>query len=122
LAGDQFAFATIGQLTPRKGQLETIRAFHRVSQRTAKALLLIVGTAIFEHDQKYFELLKKEVAELGLQERIFFLGYARRCECSARRLRRGYRQLAPRAFGLVALEALAAGNQLSRHRWTAFPN
>jgi len=74
LASDQFAFATIGQLTPRKGQLETIRAFHRVSQRTAKARLLIVGTAIFEHDQKYFELLKREVAELGLQESIFFLG------------------------------------------------
>jgi L-malate glycosyltransferase len=109
LRDEQFVFATIGQLTPRKGQLGTIRAFHRLSQRIAGVRLLIVGTAIFEHDHKYFELLKKEVDKLGLRENIFFLGHRSDVNgvlAASDAIVVNSRQ---EPFGLIALEGLAAG-------------
>jgi glycosyltransferase involved in cell wall biosynthesis len=109
LADDQFAFATIGQLTPRKGQLETIHAFRRVSEQNAKARLLIVGTAIFEQDQKYFELLKTEVAEQGLQEKVLFLGQRGDVNAVLAASDGVVVNSRQEPFGLVALEALSAG-------------
>lgn len=109
LADRQFAFATIGQLTPRKGQLETIRAFHRVSQQQAEVRLLIVGTAIFEHDQQYFELLKTEVTKLGLQQKVLFLGQRSDVNAVLAASDAVIVNSRQEPFGLVALEALAAG-------------
>src|SRR6185295_20295925 len=46
---------TVGQLTPRKGQLELIKAFAQVAGDIQSAELLIVGEALFNRDFEYVE-------------------------------------------------------------------
>jgi glycosyltransferase involved in cell wall biosynthesis len=64
----------VGQLTPRKGHLELIESFAQVAREVPDAILLIVGEALFNRDEEYEEQLKRTVAELGLADRVRFLG------------------------------------------------
>lgn len=66
--------AIVGQLTPRKGQLELVRAFAEVSGDFPQARLLIIGDAIFNSDREYRELIHWETQKFGLSDRIQFLG------------------------------------------------
>jgi len=64
----------VGQLTPRKGQLELIEGFAHVAREVPDAILLIVGEALFNRDEEYAEQLKRTVASLGITDRVRFLG------------------------------------------------
>lgn len=64
----------IGQLTPRKGQLELIQAFAAVVRDGPNAILLIVGEALFNRDEEYAAELKDVADSLGIADRIRFLG------------------------------------------------
>ncbi len=66
--------AIVGQLTPRKGQLELVRAFAEISGDFTQARLLIIGDALFNSDREYRDLIQSETQELGLSDRIKFLG------------------------------------------------
>ena len=74
LANTQPVVGIVGQLTPRKGQLELIKGFAHVAREVPNAILLIVGEALFNRDQEYAEDLKRTVASLGLTDRVRFLG------------------------------------------------
>ena len=65
---------TVGQLTPRKGQLELIKAFAQVAGDIQSAELLIVGEALFNRDFEYVESLKSAATALGVADRVLFLG------------------------------------------------
>ena len=64
----------VGQLTPRKGQLELIEAFAQVAREVPNAILLIVGEALFNRDEEYAQQLKRTVASLDIADRVWFLG------------------------------------------------
>jgi glycosyltransferase involved in cell wall biosynthesis len=64
----------VGQLTPRKGQLELIKAFAEASNEIKDAVLLIAGAALFNRDAEYAEHLGRTVASLGIADRVRFLG------------------------------------------------
>ena len=64
----------VGQLTPRKGQLELIEGFAQVARAIPDAILLIVGEALFNRDEEYALQLKSTVASLGIADRVSFLG------------------------------------------------
>ncbi|HEX5702333.1 MAG TPA: glycosyltransferase family 4 protein [Pyrinomonadaceae bacterium] len=66
--------AIVGQLTPRKGQLELVRAFAEISGDFSQARLLIIGDPIFNSDREYRDLIHSETQELGLSDRIQLLG------------------------------------------------
>jgi len=70
----QLVVGTIGQLTPRKGQLELIEAFAEISHEFPDAVLLIIGEAIFNRDEEYAAKLSAATGNLGLSDRIRFLG------------------------------------------------
>lgn len=72
--GNELLIAIVGQLTPRKGQLELVRAFAEISADFAPARLLIIGDAIFNSDREYRDLIQSETQELGSSDRIQFLG------------------------------------------------
>jgi len=74
LSNDQPVAAIVGQLTLRKGQLELIHAFASVAQTLPDAVLLIVGEAVFSHDQGYARQLRDTVSALALNDRVRFLG------------------------------------------------
>jgi glycosyltransferase involved in cell wall biosynthesis len=71
-----FRVAMVGQITPRKGQLETIETFARLVHSDApEAQLLIVGTPVFNNDELYLERLKDNVERLGVERNVRFMGH-----------------------------------------------
>jgi len=72
LSENQTVIGIVGQLTPRKGQLELIEAF--ASADVKEAVLIIAGTALFNRDAEYAEQLECTVASLGIAGRVRFLG------------------------------------------------
>ncbi|HEY3102435.1 MAG TPA: glycosyltransferase family 4 protein [Pyrinomonadaceae bacterium] len=74
LTNAQPVVGIVGQLTPRKGQLELIESFADVVRQIPEAVLLIVGEPLFNRDEEYAEQLQETVGSLGMGERIRFLG------------------------------------------------
>jgi glycosyltransferase involved in cell wall biosynthesis len=64
----------VGQLTRRKGQMELIEAFARISREANDAVLLIAGAALFNRDQEYAAQLERAVESFGIGDRVRFLG------------------------------------------------
>jgi glycosyltransferase involved in cell wall biosynthesis len=64
----------VGQLTPRKGQLELIEAFASISSEIKDAVLLIAGAALFNRDEEYAAQLQSTAESLGIAGRVRFLG------------------------------------------------
>ncbi len=99
----------VGQLTPRKGQLELIRAFKRVSEEISGALLLIVGAPLFNRDEQYAERLKETAVELGIANQVRFTGARKDVAAVMQSLDLLVVNSSAEPFGLVALESLACG-------------
>jgi L-malate glycosyltransferase len=107
------ALATIAQLTPWKGQDDAIRILAELASGGENAVLLIAGSAKFagagtQFDNAAFERrLHELVAELGVEERVLFLG--ERSDVPAilaatdLLLLPSWRE----AFGRIAIEAMA---------------
>lgn len=63
----------VARLDPEKGQADTLAAFALAAKRHPAARLLIVGEPTPWHPG-YDETLKQQAAELGLGDRVLFLG------------------------------------------------
>lgn len=74
LSNAQPVVGIVGQLTPRKGQMELIRAFASVSSEVEDAVLLIAGAALFNRDEEYAVQLERAAESLGIAGRVRFLG------------------------------------------------
>jgi L-malate glycosyltransferase len=118
---DVFAFAIIGQLTRRKGQLETIRAFRNLVSRFPQARLLIVGAPLFNDDQKYLDLLKSTVTQLDIAEKVLFLGQRSDINALLNATDAVIVNSHREPFGLIALEAMAAGKPVVAARVDGIP-
>lgn len=102
----------VGQLTPRKGQLELIRAFARVLSEIPRATLIIVGAPLFNRDEEYAALLKKTARELGMAERVRFTGARSDVPAVMQALDLLVINSSAEPFGLVAVEAMACGTPI----------
>lgn len=102
----KFVVGHFSRLSPWKGQHILLEALvHCPEDVTA----LFVGDALFG-EQDYVELLHKKVAELGLLERVQFLGFRsdivplmNACDLVA------HTSIAPEPFGRVIVEAMLCG-------------
>ncbi|HYT49615.1 MAG TPA: glycosyltransferase family 4 protein [Pyrinomonadaceae bacterium] len=74
LSATQPVVGIVGQLTPRKGQLELIEAFSQVAREIPDSLLLIIGEPLFNREQEYAKKLKQVAQALGISDRVCFLG------------------------------------------------
>ena len=74
LTDAQPVIGMVGQLTSRKGQLELIESFVRVTREIPEAVLLIVGEPLFNRDEEYAEGLRRTAASQGIGDRVRFLG------------------------------------------------
>src|ERR1035437_4524960 len=72
IPADEFVIGIVGQITPRKGQLELIRTFARTRRQMPNATLLIIGSPMFNKDHAFLETLKKTVNRLNLSDRVKF--------------------------------------------------
>lgn len=102
----------VGQLTPRKGQLELVRAFAQVLTQISRATLLIVGAPLFNRDEEYAALLKKTAQELGMAERVRFTGARSDVAAMMQALDLLVINSSAEPFGLVAVEAMACGTPI----------
>jgi len=98
----------VGQLTPRKGQLEAIEAFAKVADKIPNAELLIVGEALFNRDENYSALVVEAARASGFSERIHFLGPREDVPALMRALDLLLLNSHSEAFGLTVVEAMAS--------------
>jgi glycosyltransferase involved in cell wall biosynthesis len=65
------AFLMIGEVKPRKGTIETIRALAKLRARFPDIRLYIAGLA---SDTDYLKNINKEIEKSGLKDNVYFLG------------------------------------------------
>jgi glycosyltransferase involved in cell wall biosynthesis len=107
LTKDDFVLGIVGQLTPRKGQLELIGAFAQAE--VTRATLLIVGAALFNRDGDYALRLEQEAKSRGIADRVRMLGSRSDISAIMRELDLLVVNSSAEPFGLVILEAMACG-------------
>jgi glycosyltransferase involved in cell wall biosynthesis len=99
----------VGQITPRKGQFELLRAFAVVLRDLPNAILVLVGAPLFNRDHEYAELLKATVEKLGIQKSVRMLGPRSDIASIMQSLDLLVINSTVEPFGLVAVEAMACG-------------
>ena len=97
---------TVGQISPRKNLQTVLEAFSKLKDELPNLQLITVGGNGWDNDK-----VKEQVNELGLENRVHFLGYV-----SDELLRFLYRKAVVfvypslfEGFGLTVLEAMASG-------------
>ncbi|MEP6912459.1 MAG: glycosyltransferase family 4 protein [bacterium] len=108
----ELVIGIVGQLTPRKGQLELVRAFSEVLTQIPRATLLIVGAPLFNRDEGYSALLEKTARELGISERVVFTGSRSDVSAVMQAMDLVVVNSTAEPFTLVALEAMACGTPI----------
>jgi glycosyltransferase involved in cell wall biosynthesis len=109
LENGDFAIGIVGQLTPRKGQMELLEAFEKLLRKVPRAVLVIAGAAIFNRDGEYEELLRSMALRLGISHRVRMLGARQDVPEIMRALDLLVVNSRREPFGLVACEAMAVG-------------
>lgn len=109
LAKNDFALGIVGQLTPRKGQLELLVAFEKLLQKVPQARLVIVGSALFNRDADYEQLLRDTALRLGIADRVMMLGARKDVAAIMRGLDLLIINSRREPFGLIACEGMACG-------------
>ena len=99
----------VGQLTPRKGQRETIEAFAHIAQSFPDAKLVIVGEALFNRDSEYADVLHDAAKCLGIADRVLFLGQREDIRELTRAFDLAIVNSKAEPFGLTVVEAMASG-------------
>lgn len=109
LAADERVIGIVGQLTPRKGQLELLSAFAEVLRHIPGSTLVIVGAALFNRDNEYADLLKKTVLRLGISDKVRLCGSRSDIPEIIQAMDLLIVNSKVEPFGLVALESMACG-------------
>jgi glycosyltransferase involved in cell wall biosynthesis len=99
----------VGQLTPRKGQLELIEAFAETSREFPETVLLIVGEPLFNRDADYAKSLADAAKASGVADRTLFLGQREDTPAIMRALDLLVVNSRTEPFGLTVIEAMASG-------------
>jgi glycosyltransferase involved in cell wall biosynthesis len=106
LSSDELVFGTVGQITPRKGQLELLQTFAGI-QNEMPSRLLIIGAPLFNQDELYLEGLKNAVNDLGIEHGVKFLGSRSDIAAVMQSLDALIINSKSEALVLVAIEAMA---------------
>ena len=109
ISDDETVFGIVGQITPRKGQLELIHAFAENEAELGNATLLIVGEPMFNQDHDYFDELKRTISEVKLDDKVKLLGHRRDVPEIMQAIDALVINSKSEAFVVVAIEAMACG-------------
>jgi glycosyltransferase involved in cell wall biosynthesis len=113
--------ANIGQLSSWKGQYIFVRAAKKILKRVPDTYFLVVGGALFGGNG-YVEFLKKLANDLGIRERIHFVGQT---EGITEVLMVAdvllHTPVKPEPFGRVIVEAMASGVPVVASRCGGIP-
>lgn len=107
LSDGEFVLGIIGQITPRKGQIELLRTFAKTQKQIPSSTLLVVGAPMFNQDHLYLEELKQTARDLEIEDRVRFLGSRRDITAIMQSLDLLVINSKSEALVLVAIEAMA---------------
>ena len=100
----------VGRIAPWKGQEVFLRAAGMLAQRYPRAHFAIVGAVLFpENDVPFEQYLHRLVYDLGLEDRVTFLGWQPAPEAMASIDIFVHASMEPEPFGRAIVEAMAAG-------------
>lgn len=97
----------IGQISPHKGQDVFLRSISSIMQNNPNSKFVIVGDDFRQGD--YIQELKNVAIQLGIAEHVFFLGPRKDIPQIMKDLDVFVLASRNESFGLVAVEAMAAG-------------
>ncbi len=109
LKDNEYLVGIIGQITPRKGQLELVRTFAETLVENPASTLLIVGKPMFNRDHEYLQEIKETINKLGLEDRIKLLGQRSDVAAIMQALDVLVINSKSEAFVVVGVEAMACG-------------
>jgi len=99
----------VGLITPRKGQLELVRAFGQALTQIPQAVLLLAGAPLFNRDHEYLAAIERTATELGIRDKVRILGARSDISAIMHSLDVLVVNSKVEPFGLVILEAMASG-------------
>lgn len=100
----------VGRLAPWKGQDVFLRAAAMLAQRHPRAHFAVIGAVLFpENDVPFEHALHRMCAEMGLADRVSFLGWQPAPEAMAACDVVVHASQEPEPFGRTIVEAMAAG-------------
>ena len=100
---------TVGRLRRWKGQDSFLRTMAKVGAAVPNARFLVVGGTILEPADDYGRELRELAAELGLADRVVFTGHLDDVRPALAAMDVFVHAGSPEPFGLVNIEAMAAG-------------
>lgn len=109
LSDTEYVLGVVGQITPRKGQLELVRTFARTLKTLPDSTLLIVGKPMFNQDDEYLRRIEAEIKSLNLEKKVKLLGFRKDVPIVMQSLDALVVNSRSEAFVVVAIEAMAAG-------------
>lgn len=110
LAPDEVAVAILGQITPRKRQLELVQAFAAQRQQMPNVRLFLVGAALFTaENQAYAGQLQQFLAQHNLTPQVTWLGARQDVPALLNAMDMVALNSSVEPFGLAVAEALATG-------------
>ena len=116
---DEVLLGVVAQITPWKAQDDAIRTLHLLAERGRPARLLLAGTTKFVSratrfdNLDYVEGLRRLVSELGVEERVDFLGERDDVPAVLRALDTLLMPSWEEPFGRAAIEAMAMGTPVA---------
>ena len=108
---NELVIGIVGQITPRKGQLELIETYAQTNKQMPSTLL-IVGSPMFNQDDLYLEKLKQTTKNLGIENRVKFIGSRSDIAAIMQALDIIVINSKSEALVLVAIEAMACGTPI----------
>lgn len=109
LADDEPAIGIVGRLQPWKGQHIFLRAAALVAERAPAARFFVIGDAVGGFSAEYPAELRRLASSLGIEERVAFLGHRTDVPALLPGLDVFVLASFVEPFGLVNVEAMAAG-------------
>jgi glycosyltransferase involved in cell wall biosynthesis len=106
---DELVIGIVGRLQPWKGQQRFLHAARLVHQQIGGARFAVVGGAVLGWEGDYPARLRALARDLGIGDRVIFTGHTEEVERWTAALDIAVNASEPEPFGLVVLEAMAAG-------------
>lgn len=120
---NKILIGTVGRLSPGKGHLNLVNAFTKVKQQNPDAMLVIVGGLKAEQgaDTDYLNQLQQLIKEHNLINDVLFTGFCKNIHELYSIMDIVCLPYANEAFGLTAIEAMAAGRPVVASNTGALP-
>ncbi|WNJ96505.1 glycosyltransferase [Vibrio ruber] len=118
-----FVIGTIGRISPGKGQFELVKAFARVQKSLPHSKLVIVGglEASQGCDLAYLAQVRQSIQTLDLSEHVIFTGFRSDTQQLLSIMDIVCLPYANEAFGLTAIETMAAQRPIVAANTGALP-